>query len=672
MQIIKKNKWISVTVLLCAVIFFIFPLQQTFADSTGSTVSAKSVKKGGIELLSERYDTSQYEALVSSEDAGMIDSTVIEGLNSITNFFFSITKLIGEVIDTGISFLYSLDAIKLLSEKVASISEMLWDNLYQTFGILFFLIAVLQIFFTVVIKKNGVAAGKKAFMLFLVIGISFIWFTNSSWYIKVINNLSTETQGVIMKAGTAFSTNSEQKITKGEELDGSLAVMRNSYFSIVVEKPYLLMNYGTPDKAEILKSDPDRIDKMLQFKMTKEGTKNKQELIESEVNDLDNYYMSAGNGAQKMGIAFLSMIFAIILGCPLLLIAFLNLLLQILALGVSLILPISFIMSFIPSFANSGWKTFGKLVGIFLLKAVVGLVILFVFLIITIVDTLIPATNVGMYFLNGMVIAACIILLILFRDKLISLISGGMVASLDNHITDNTAGYLKHKLRGSNWFKNDYGDDPEDEDENEDEPEDEPENESKDNYDNDSENEERTTQEISEEHQDEAESINTDTDNINDGLDRNTHDTETQSNSREENDSNIDLPDSMSEDEVKTDSKDSELEEPISTRTDGYAFARDNRVPQTLSAEPDSEKNQNDNVQDFEEKLLNSSETTEFDEKERVPQAVSNEASELNDRERVHQVVSNEDSAENSDERIVIHEWDARNEERMNEKNDNN
>ncbi|EPS2988342.1 CD3337/EF1877 family mobilome membrane protein [Listeria monocytogenes] len=649
MQTIKKNKWIFVTVLLCAVIFFIFPIQQILADDAQSTVNAKSVKKGGIELLSEKYDMSHYEALTSTDGEGMIDSTIIEGMNSIANFFFSITKLIGEVIDTGIGYLYSLDAIKLLSDKVGNISEMLWDNLYQTFGILFFLVAVLQIFFTVVVKKNGVAAGKKAFMLFLVIGISFVWFTNSSWYIKSINSLSSETQGVIMKAGTAFSADSGQKITKGEELDGSLAVMRNAYFSIVVEKPYLLMNYGTPDKAEILKNNPDRIDNMLKYKMTKEGMKSKKELIDSEVNDLGNNHMSAGNVAQKMGVAFLSMIFSIILGCPLLLIAFLNLLLQVLALGVSLILPVSFIMSFIPSFSSSGWKTFGKLVGIFLLKALVGMIILFVFLIITIIDTLIPATNIGMYFLNGIVIAVCIILLIMFRDKLISLISGGMVASLDNHITDDTAGFLKNKLRGSNWFKNDYGNDPEDEDEDEDEPE----NESRDNYDNESESEERTTQEILEEHQNEADAIDTDIDRMDDGLDRGTHDNVTQSESGEENDSNIDLPDSISEDEEKIDPKDSELEEPISTRTDEYTFARDNRVPQTLSNEPDTLRNQNDNIRDFEEKPLNSTETPELDERDRTTQEIA------------------EESQNEASERMVIHDWDARNEERLNEENGN-
>lgn len=660
MRLLKKNKWILVTVILCAVIFFMFPLNETFADNGQDSVDAKTVKKGGIELIGKKYDLSHYESLTSTSDEGIIDSQIVDGMNSIANFFFSITKLIGEVIDTGIGYLYSLDAIKLLSDKVGGISELLWDNLYASFGILFFLVAVLQIFFTVVVKKNGVAAGKKAFILFLVIGVSFVWFSNSSWYLKSINKLSSETQGVIMKAGTSFSAGSGQKITQGEELDGSLAVMRNAYFSIVVEKPYLLMNYGTPEKAVILKNDSERIDRMLAFKSSASGEKAKEELIESEINELDNTAMSAGNVSNKMGVSFLSMIFAILLGIPLLLIAFLNFLLQVLALGVALILPISFIVSFIPSFSNSGWKTFGKLVGIFLLKSLAAMVILFVFLIITIVDTIIPAINTGMYFLNGIAIAVCIILLIIFRDKMISLVSGGMVASLDNHITDNTAGYLKNKLGGWSSRSKDMPEN-ESEDEPEDEPDDEPEKttdegneyESVDNEgDLSNENENRTEQDITDDVDSEPDVFENDIKN------HSTDDIkETESENDSKNDTEIDVPSSISDDEEKEEESlhESELDEPPKTREHDYKFARDNRIPQELPSEIEPEVNDNpaDYNSEFEEHPTDSSDTKE------------------NDISLPQETVNNEDDAENIEERIVINNWN-KGEEREYEENDNN
>ncbi|ECC0312024.1 hypothetical protein FMU83_01555 [Listeria monocytogenes] len=644
LRILKKNKWILITVLLCAVIFFIFPFNSGIAEDGQNTVDANSIKKGGIELLSKKYDLSHYESLTSTEDEGMLNSAFVGGMNAIANFFFAITKLIGEVIDTGIGYLYSLDAIKLLSEKIGGISELLWDNLYASFGILFFLVAVLQIFFTVVVKKNGVAAGKKAFMLFLVIGISFIWFSNSSWYLKSINKLSSETQGVIMKAGTAFSADSGQKITKGQELDGSLAVMRNAYFSIVVEKPYLLMNYGTPDKSQILKDDSSRIDRMLSFKMTQAGLESKKKVVESEINDLGNNAMNASNVSNKMGVSFLSMIFAILLGIPLLLIAFLNLLLQVLALGIALLLPISFIVSFIPSFANSGWKTFGKLVGVFLLKALVGMVILFVFLIITIMDTIIPTTNTGMYFLNGIAIAVCIILLIIFRDKMITLVTAGMVSSLDNHITDNSAGYLKNKLRGMGFSssKEIPENDPEDN------PEDEPETESTD-IDSSDVREDRTEQDSLENNASEIDMVeknNIEEDDVEssniDGVKQNTS---------TDNDSDIDVPDSMTDDENKEDlaSENTELDEIPANRENDYEFARDNRIHQELPSESEMEPEDNENEDnlDFKEQQPNSLDVQEQEIEMRIPQEGAN---------------NEEGDNEDIKDRIIINDWDKRNE----------
>ncbi|EJS5844593.1 hypothetical protein NWV19_001401 [Listeria monocytogenes] len=644
LRILKKNKWILITVLLCAVIFFIFPFNSGIAEDGQNTVDANSIKKGGIELLSKKYDLSHYESLTSTEDEGMLNSAFVGGMNAIANFFFAITKLIGEVIDTGIGYLYSLDAIKLLSEKIGGISELLWDNLYASFGILFFLVAVLQIFFTVVVKKNGVAAGKKAFMLFLVIGISFIWFSNSSWYLKSINKLSSETQGVIMKAGTAFSADSGQKITKGQELDGSLAVMRNAYFSIVVEKPYLLMNYGTPDKSQILKDDSSRIDRMLSFKMTQAGLESKKKVVESEINDLGNNAMNASNVSNKMGVSFLSMIFAILLGIPLLLIAFLNLLLQVLALGIALLLPISFIVSFIPSFANSGWKTFGKLVGVFLLKALVGMVILFVFLIITIMDTIIPTTNTGMYFLNGIAIAVCIILLIIFRDKMITLVTAGMVSSLDNHITDNSAGYLKNKLRGMGFSssKEIPENDPEDN------PEDEPETESTD-IDSSDLREDRTEQDSLENNASEIDMVeknNIEEDDVEssniDGVKQNTS---------TDNDSDIDVPDSMTDDENKEDlaSENTELDEIPANRENDYEFARDNRIHQELPSESEMEQEDNENEDnlDFKEQQPNSLDVQEQEIEMRIPQEGAN---------------NEEGDNEDIKDRIIINDWYKRNE----------
>ncbi|MBC1284864.1 hypothetical protein HB818_03680 [Listeria booriae] len=447
MQWLKKYNVLLVALLVCGAIFVATSFVS--ADDGSTTVDAKSVKVGGVELLSKKWDLSHYESITYTDDSGWLDKKIVSGINIIANFFFWVTKNLADLIDTGIGYLYSLDAVTLLADKVAKIGNMLWDNVYSTFGVLFFTIAGIQIFLVYAIKRNGVDAGRKAMTLFLVVGIAFVWFTNSAWYVKAINNLSNEAQGVVMKAGVAFTEDSSDRVVKGQELDGSLAIMRNAYFRLIVEKPYLIMNYGSPDKEKILKDDLNRIDDLLKFKATDAGTEAKMDAVsEKEIKGQENASMGAGNVANKLGIAFLSMIFAVVLGIPLLLIAFMNFLLQALALGLFILLPISFILSFLPSFSNTGWKTLGKLMGVFLLKALVGVIILFVFLIVMLVDTLIPATNVGMYLLNVLAIAISIILMIMYRDKLISIMTVGRVSSVDGGATDKVTDAAKNKLEG--------------------------------------------------------------------------------------------------------------------------------------------------------------------------------------------------------------------------------
>lgn len=448
-------------VVLCMTAILLIP-SNGYAEDSKTTMTPKTEKVAGIELKGKRWDSSQYIANVSTEDAGMIDSKLIAGATAITNFFFSITKIVGEVIDTGIGYLYSLNAIDLLADKVAKISKALWDNLYASFGVMFFIIAVLHIFFIFSAKRNSQEALRRTFVLFCVIGISVLWFSNASFLLKTMNKLSNETQGIVMKAGTEFTSGSDEKIQKGQELEGSLAIMRNAYFELVVEKPYLIMNYGTPDRDVILEKDKNRIDNLLKYKMTTAGVKERDKIISKDIETYDNTAMtsSTSNVANQMGVALISAIFSIVLGVPLILIAFLNLLFSILAMLLMLLLAVSVLLAILPMFANSAWNTLGKLIATFFMKALIGLVILFVFLIITIIEAIIPSTNVGLYFLNCVAVAVCIIFLILYRNELISSITGGQVRSIGN--VANKAGKKfgsRRRNKRKKSFVEDDGDD---------------------------------------------------------------------------------------------------------------------------------------------------------------------------------------------------------------------
>src|SRR5699024_7153795 len=154
------------------------------------------------------------------------------------------------LIDVSLANLYSVNIVDGLADKIADISSTLWEVLKDNFGALLLVIAVIQIFAYYVGQRNSSKAGGSALKLMLVIVLGFIWFSNSGFFLKALNSVSNEVQGIVMTAGTFIA---DEEIEPGNELEGSQAILRNKSFDLIVYKPYLNMNYGTTNEKEILK-----------------------------------------------------------------------------------------------------------------------------------------------------------------------------------------------------------------------------------------------------------------------------------------------------------------------------------------------------------------------------------------------------------------------------------
>ena len=412
----SKKRWLLISPWL----FFIALLP--------SPVFAKVI--GGIGLLIEKYELGAYQSYMVERFSlnPLSDTNVGSMINSMANSIFWLTKMAAKTFDAGLEMLYGLDAIDRLTDTFSGVSGTLWHNLFATFAIMFFVIAVIQIFIEFFAKKNGNAAGRKAITLFLVVGISMGWFLHSADYTRMINKWSAEAQAFVMKSGLSFV--SKEEIQLGNELDGSLALIRNQFFTQAVMNPYLLMNYGIIDQKGI---GQERIDALLKNDLTKEGYEKANKYIDDH--EADNYYVSVDAAGYKLAISCLSIVGVLMIGIPLMLIALVNFLLQMVALGIMVILPISFILSFLPKFAHSGWFALGRLLGVFCLKMFVGFVILLMFIAMTTVQILIPATDAGTYLLQLIVSSILIIMIIKYRDKIIQFVTAGMVVSADGGVT---------------------------------------------------------------------------------------------------------------------------------------------------------------------------------------------------------------------------------------------
>ncbi|WP_144519960.1 CD3337/EF1877 family mobilome membrane protein, partial [Bacillus thuringiensis] len=349
----KIKKW-----LIGVVLWLIFLPIRVGAEETNDKVIPKHIESGGIKLESKVYDWNQYEPVTYIKDSlnPFSSETIDKAFNQTANFFFSLTKIVASLVDTAIDKLYSLSLIDDAADDVASVSQAVYENLYESIGIMLIIIAVVQIFYYYSTERSGGKAGRTTITLLAVIAFATIWFSNASYYTKAMNSVSNEIQGLIMKAGTPLA---DKEIQSGEEFKGSLAILRNSYFNLVVKKSYLIMNYGTPNEKEITKDDKkdeNRINDLLQYKTNKEGYKKREDIVKLESEKLENIYMSPSTLTSKVGVAFCSFLFSLILGIPLLVLAFLSPGIQILILVFSLVFGISLLLSLLPYFANSGWK----------------------------------------------------------------------------------------------------------------------------------------------------------------------------------------------------------------------------------------------------------------------------------------------------------------------------
>ncbi|EJR25244.1 CD3337/EF1877 family mobilome membrane protein, partial [Bacillus cereus] len=425
----KCKVWIA---FLTMILVILIPL-HVVADDSKEIVSPKSKEVGGVKLEGKVFDYEQYEAVTYIKDSfnPFSSETLDKALNAIANMFFDLTKMIASLIDTAIEKLYSLSLVDKAADKIGKVSGLVYNNLFESIGILLITVAVIQIFIYYSVGKSGMKAGRATLQLLAVVAVATIWFSNAGYYLKTLNGLSNEVQAVIMKAGTPLA---DQKIQKGEELNGSLAILRNSYFNLVVKKSYLVMNYGTPDEKEILKDDKKgehRINDLLKYRVNEEGYKKREEIAKKEVNDLGNLYMAPSTVSTKIGIAVCAFAFSLILGIPLLVLAFLNVGVQILVLAFSTILGVSLLLALLPRFANSGWHNFERMVGLFFVKAFVGIAILFIFVLVQLMEGFIPPTTPDMYMLNIVATAACMFIVFKYRDKIIQVATGGRVSTVD-------------------------------------------------------------------------------------------------------------------------------------------------------------------------------------------------------------------------------------------------
>lgn len=440
----KRVLLLSVVVLLLASLIMAVSVIAADGDTT---TQPKSVKVGGVELEIKRFPLSRYQA--NNEES---DSRIKGAFVGLTNVTFSFAGNIVRVVDAGMDILYDLQPIDKFADLMTNVSKTVYISLKNNFGETLFIFLCGYVVYLFVVRGSVKEATRRSVLFITVTLIGGLWMSNSGYYMKALNALSVEAQGKLLVAGNGFvgmvkdegNYVDNSKIEKGREIEGTVAIMRNVYLNLALKKPYLIVNYDETSEKKINEKGSDekgglnRIDKLLSYKLSKDGEKAKLEYIKNiEMKKYSNDTMTSGNVYNQLGQSIIAVLVAILLGIPFLGLAILSFLLQIIALAIVFFIPFAFMISYVPQLAYSGFVTLGRLGSVFLLKAMLGILILLVYVMCFVVDQLIPPNGFGMYLLNVVVLSAILWIGFNKRDSIIKFVTAGKVVSIDNNMMEN-------------------------------------------------------------------------------------------------------------------------------------------------------------------------------------------------------------------------------------------
>ncbi|MDG3075178.1 CD3337/EF1877 family mobilome membrane protein [Bacillus halotolerans] len=445
MAVMKKKRILIVSAIV--LLFLTVASAITVFSADGDTTTQPKVEKaGGVELKVKRFPISRYQANNEASD-DLIKGAFV----GLTNVTFSFAGNIVRVVDAGMDILYNLQPIDEFANSITNVSKTVYKTLKKNFGEALFIFTCAYVVYLFCVRGSVKEAMRRSILFICVMVIGGLWMSNAGYYMKALNALSVEAQGKLLTAGNGLVgiVNDEgnfadsSAIEKGKEMEGTVAVMRNLYFDIALMKPFLIVNFGETSEAKInekgdSKDKLSRVDKLLSYKLSKEGEKEKKDYIESvEIKKYENESMTAGSAFTQLGESFIAVVASIVIGIPFIALAFFNFLLQIIALVIVFFVPFAFILAYVPQLAYSGFVTLGRLGSVYLLKAMLGVIVLFVYVICFMVDTLIPPNGFGKYLLNVTVLALILWIGFVKRDAIIKFVTAGKVVSVDNNMLEN-------------------------------------------------------------------------------------------------------------------------------------------------------------------------------------------------------------------------------------------
>ena len=305
-----------------------------------------------------------------------IGKSVQYGLYCITNFVWTISLYLSNATGYVVQQAYKLDFINDMADSIgksiqtlAGVSENGFSSSGFYVGFLLIIILIVGVYtaYTGLLKRETSKALHAVinFVVVFIVSASFIAYAPN--YIQKINDFSSDISTASLDLGTKIMLPDSQ--SKGKD---SVDLIRDSLFAIQVQKPWLLLQFGNSDTEEI---GADRVEALVSASPSDEDGETRENVVKTEIEDNDNDNLTIPQVVNRLGMVFFLLIFNLGITIFIFLLTGMMLFSQILFIIYAMFLPVSFLLSMIPTYENMAKQAVVRVFNAIMTRAGITLIV---------------------------------------------------------------------------------------------------------------------------------------------------------------------------------------------------------------------------------------------------------------------------------------------------------
>ena len=305
-----------------------------------------------------------------------IGKSVQYGLYCITNFVWTISLYLSNATGYVVQQAYKLDFINDMADSIgksiqtlAGVTENGFSSSGFYVGFLLIIILIVGVYtaYTGLLKRETSKALHAVinFVVVFIVSASFIAYAPN--YIQKINDFSSDISTASLDLGTKIMLPDSQ--SKGKD---SVDLIRDSLFAIQVEKPWLLLQFGNSDTEEI---GTDRVETLVSASPSDEDGETRENVVKTEIEDNNNDNLTIPQVVNRLGMVFFLLIFNLGITIFIFLLTGMMLFSQILFIIYAMFLPVSFLLSMIPTYENMAKQAVVRVFNAIMTRAGITLIV---------------------------------------------------------------------------------------------------------------------------------------------------------------------------------------------------------------------------------------------------------------------------------------------------------